>query len=86
VRNARRTVRRAAHLEDAAGRKRLPHRPRELTKARFPVHVTVRVRPRVPRLRNFELCAVLRRAFVHGCKKDEFRICQFSRAISAPRM
>jgi hypothetical protein len=32
----------------------------------------------VPRLRNFELCKVLRRAFVYGCKKSEFRICQFS--------
>jgi hypothetical protein len=36
------------------------------------------MRPDVPRLRNFELCKTLRRAFVHGCKKDEFRICQFS--------
>ena len=42
------------------------------------MHVTVRMRADVPRLRNFELCAVLRRAFVYGCKKDEFRICQFS--------
>jgi putative transposase len=32
----------------------------------------------VPRLRKFELCKVLRRAFVYGCRKGEFRICQFS--------
>ena len=47
-------------------------------KARFPVHVTVGLCPDVARLRSFELCAVLRRAFVHGCKKDKFRICEFS--------
>jgi putative transposase len=60
------------------GRPRVPHRAREITKARFPVHVTCRLRSDVPRLRNFALCAVLRRAFVYGCKKGEFRICQFS--------
>ena len=32
----------------------------------------------VPKLRKCELCKVLRRAFVYGCKKGEFRICQFS--------
>jgi hypothetical protein len=36
------------------------------------------MQPDIARLRNFELCAVLRRAFVYGCKKDLFRICQFS--------
>lgn len=45
---------------------------------RFPVHVTVRVRSDVTRLRRFELCSTLRRAFVYGCIKDQFRICQFS--------
>src|SRR5215207_1730258 len=60
------------------GKPRVSHRLRPVTKARFPIHVTMRMRRDVPRLRNFELCAVLRRAFVYGCKKDEFRICQFS--------
>lgn len=60
------------------GRKRVAHRPRELTKPRFPVHVTVRLRPGIARLRNYELVAVLRRAFVYGCNKGVFRICQFS--------
>jgi REP element-mobilizing transposase RayT len=40
--------------------------------------VTVRVLAEVMRLRNFELCAVLRHAFVNGCVHGEFRICQFS--------
>jgi REP element-mobilizing transposase RayT len=68
-----------------AGRKRtLPGRPRASHKKRapaqagLPIHVTVRMQSDVARLRNFELCAVLRRAFVYGCKKDQFRICQFS--------
>ena len=68
-----------------AGRKRtLPGRPRPRHEkrpalaARFPVHVTKRVRRDVTRLRRFELARVLRAAFVHGCRSGEFRICQFS--------
>jgi REP element-mobilizing transposase RayT len=51
---------------------------RPSTAFRFPVHVTKRVLSGVGRLRNFELCKVLQRAFVQGCKRDGFRICQFS--------
>jgi REP element-mobilizing transposase RayT len=60
------------------GKRRVPHTSRPITQARFPVHITKRVRGDVTRLRRFELCKVLRRAFVYGCRKDEFRICQFS--------
>jgi putative transposase len=60
------------------GKPRVSHRPRPEMQPRFAGHVTMRMRRDVPRLRNFELCAALRRAFVHGCKKDQFRICQFS--------
>src|SRR5215212_2610651 len=60
------------------GRPRLRHAVRPVTKARFPVHVTKRMRADVARLRNFELCPVLRRAFVLGCRRNGFRICQFS--------
>jgi REP element-mobilizing transposase RayT len=60
------------------GRPRVPHRPRETTKYRFPVHVTVRLRRDVARLRKYALRAVLRRAFVYGCNKNGFRICHFS--------
>ena len=59
-------------------RSRVPHVARPVTKARYPVHVTTRVRSDVTRLRRFELCKVLQRAFVHGCRNGEFRICQFS--------
>ncbi len=60
------------------GKPKLRHVARPEAEARYPVHITVRMREDVPRLRRFELCKVLRRAFVLGCKKDEFRICQFS--------
>ena len=70
---------------DGAGRKpkvpgkpRLPHAARADADARLPILVTVRMRDGVPRLRKFELCKVLRRAFVYGCRVGEFRICQFS--------
>jgi REP element-mobilizing transposase RayT len=56
----------------------VPHVPRPIVKPSWPVHVTVRMRRDVPRLRNFELVKVLRRAFVKGCRKTGFRICQFS--------
>ena len=46
--------------------------------ARFPLHVTVRMQRDVPGLRNYERAKVLRSAFVKGCVKDGFRICQFS--------
>ncbi len=59
-------------------RARVAHVTRPPTAFRFPVHVTTRMREGVARLRNFELCKVLQRAFVHGCKRDAFRICQFS--------
>jgi REP element-mobilizing transposase RayT len=51
---------------------------RPVIKASSPVHVTVRIRRDVPRLRNFDLVKVLRQAFVKGCEKGDFRICQFS--------
>src|ERR1041385_108817 len=70
---------------DGAGRKpthdgprRLRHDRRPVVDPRFPVHVTKRVGREVTRLRRFELCKVLRRAFVYGCRKEGFRICQFS--------
>ena len=59
-------------------RKRVPHRRRPKLASRFPVHVTVRLLPGLPRLRGFEAAKALRHAFVHGCDTGTFRICQFS--------
>ena len=61
-----------------APRNRVPHRTRPKLASRFPVHITVRLRDGLPRLRGFELAKILRRALVHGCNKAGFRICQFS--------
>ena len=60
------------------GRRRVPHRRRPKLASRFPVLITVRLRDDVPRLRNFELVKVLRRAFVRGCDAGRFRIVDFS--------
>ena len=68
----------AGRKPNAPGKPRLRHGARPVLQERFPVHITKRMRADVPRLRKFELCRVLRRAFVHGCSKGAFRICQFS--------
>jgi REP element-mobilizing transposase RayT len=60
------------------GRRRVSHEKRPVVTANSPVHVTVRMRGDVPRLRNFKLRKVLRRAFVKACEREGFRICQFS--------
>jgi putative transposase len=64
------------------GRSRVAHVARPVTNARHALHVTTRMRSDVRRLRGFELCKVLQRAFVYGCRRSasegEFRICQFS--------
>jgi len=68
----------AGRKPEVPGKPRLRHAARAEADVRFPFLVTVRMRADVPRLRKFELCKVLRRAFVYGCKVGEFRICQFS--------
>lgn len=69
---------RAGRKPNVPGKPKQRHAARPEADARFPFHVTLRMRRDVPRLRKFELCKVLRRAFVYGCRKGEFRICQFS--------
>jgi REP element-mobilizing transposase RayT len=71
-------ARAGAGRKPGKGRRRVAHVERPVVKPSWPVHVTVRMRADVPRLRNFKLVRVLRRAFVKGCQKDRFRICQFS--------
>ena len=56
----------------------MAHVRRAVVKPSSPVHVTVRMCKDLPRLRNFDLAATLRRAFARGCTKSGFRICQFS--------
>jgi REP element-mobilizing transposase RayT len=56
----------------------VPHLTRESIRRPTPVHVTVRVVPAVASLRRMRLAPALRRAFVGGCQKAGFRLCQFS--------
>jgi REP element-mobilizing transposase RayT len=62
------------------GKGRLPvaHRERaKFVRCRV-LHVRLRVREDVPRLRRQRLAAAIRAALVGGCRKDGFRICEFS--------
>jgi REP element-mobilizing transposase RayT len=56
----------------------MPHKRRPVVKPSYPLHVTVRMKKNVPGLRKFELAKMLRQVFAKGCRKDGFRICQFS--------
>ena len=73
----------AGRKPNQPGKPRLRHAARPVVTARFPMHVTKRMRRGVTWLRRFELARVLQRAFVHGCRMAgdgdlQFRICQFS--------
>src|SRR5262245_12311138 len=67
-------VRPGAGRKPKNGRRRVAHARRPVVKRSWPMHVTVRVRRDVPRLRNFDLAKALRQAFVKGCQKPGFGI------------
>jgi REP element-mobilizing transposase RayT len=54
------------------------HRARAALAARFPVHVTLRVREGLPSLRRTQEFAVLRGAIAAGCERSGFRLVHFS--------
>jgi REP element-mobilizing transposase RayT len=56
----------------------VPHLTRPALAARFPVHVTLKVRDGLPSLRRTEEFAVLRRAIAAGCERGGFRLVHFS--------
>ena len=60
------------------GRRPVAHRERPKFVRRRVLHVRLRVRDDVPRLRRQRLAAAIRKALVGGCRKDGFRICEFS--------
>jgi REP element-mobilizing transposase RayT len=60
------------------GRRPVAHRERAKFVRRRVLHVRLRVRDDVPRLRRRRLAAAIRRALIGGCRKDGFRICEFS--------
>jgi REP element-mobilizing transposase RayT len=60
------------------GARRQSHRTRPLHKARFPLHVTLRIRRDVPSLRHQRRFARIKRAFRYGCDAFGMRMCEFS--------
>jgi hypothetical protein len=67
---------------DKAG---VSHRERAALAMRFPVHVTVKLRKRLPRLRSKREYAALRAAFAAGCtggagaaRGGNFRLCHYA--------
>jgi len=68
---------------DGAGRKpgpspRDPHRRRPALAARFPCHVTLRIRRGIPSLRQWRFVRELRRSLRRACERGRFRIVHYS--------
>ena len=62
----------------AGRRARVWHRSRGATAARFPSHLTVRVRADVPSLRSVRLVRELERSFRARTQREAFRVVQYS--------
>ncbi len=60
---------------DRAG---VPHDPRAALAARFPVHVTTKLREHLPPLRRRDAYAALRTAFAAGCDRNGFRLVHYA--------
>jgi len=68
---------------EGAGRRRgaappVPHRRREGMAARFPAHVTVRLRPGLPSLRTVALVRALERSFGAARNRKDFRLVHYA--------
>ncbi len=70
--------RRHAGAKRRHDRSRVAHSPRPPLKRRFPVHVTVRMRPEVCHLREARCVQLLKRAFIRGNERFGFRLVHFS--------
>jgi REP element-mobilizing transposase RayT len=60
---------------DRAG---VPHDTRSALAARFPVHVTVKLREHLPPLRRRDAYQALRTAFAAGCDRNGFRLIHYA--------
>jgi REP element-mobilizing transposase RayT len=63
------------------GRPGVDHRPRQALASRYPVHITIKLRSGLPRLRSKREYAVLRAAFAAGCARNlcgTFRLCHYA--------
>ena len=68
---------------EGAGRKPgpnpgLPHLRRAPLASRHPCHVTLKVRPDLPSLRDSRLVRELERSFAHACDRGDFRLVHYS--------
>ncbi len=68
---------------EGAGRKpgprpRDPHRRRPSLAARFPCHVTLKVRREIPSLRSVRFVRELERSFAAACERGRFRVVHYS--------
>ncbi len=72
-----RTPRRRPRRGRPAKHERVPHLSREV-KARYPLHVTLRMLPHVWQLRSRRCYTVLERAFHAGCDRFDTRIVHYS--------
>jgi len=70
----RRPKRRGRPRKPGAG---VPHQHRDV-KARYPLHVTLRMRDHVWQLRSRRCFQILERAFYRGCHRFGGRVCHFS--------
>ena len=56
----------------------MPHEPRDAFASRHPVHVTLKVRPDVPSLRQGKLVREVERSFRKACDRRRFRVVHYS--------
>ena len=70
--------RRGAGRKPTSKRPGISHSIRPALAARFPVHVTMKVRREVGRIRTKRCIETLRRCFVAGCSRDGFRLVHWS--------
>src|SRR5687768_15026594 len=52
----------------------MPHVPRPAFRRTVPAHVTVRLRPDLPSLRNTRIVREVERTFAAGCERSDFRL------------
>ena len=70
--------RRGAGRKRTAARPRVPHRTRRRVDGRTPVHITLRMRPDIVRLRRRDQHRAIRKALAQAAHRKDFRITGYS--------
>jgi REP-associated tyrosine transposase len=70
--------RKGAGRKPQSDRPRVSHRPRPTLASRFPVHVTLRLRPNLPSLRRLAVRRVIESAFLAAKDRNGLRLIQYS--------